>query len=92
MKVSYGEGLANHTVPESCASARKGGGEALTGERMGRAIEPRNDSFDFRGADALRAAEGHTPSSANGELLCDPARSKTPGTYGSDSHGNREIP
>ena len=31
MKVSYGEGLATHTDPESCVLARKGEGEALTG-------------------------------------------------------------
>ena len=31
MKGSYGEDLASHTDPESCAVARKGGGEALTG-------------------------------------------------------------
>ena len=36
MKESYGEGLATHTGPESCAVAREGGGEALTGERAGR--------------------------------------------------------
>ena len=36
MKESYGEGLATHTGPESCGAARKGGVEALTGERAGR--------------------------------------------------------
>jgi hypothetical protein len=29
------EGIANHIDPESCGAARKGGVEALTGERMG---------------------------------------------------------
>ena len=38
MKESYGEGLATHTGPESCGAARKGGGEALTGERAGRVL------------------------------------------------------
>ena len=42
MKKSYGEGLATHADPESCVIARKGEGEALTGARAGRAIEPRN--------------------------------------------------
>ena len=32
MKVPYGEGVANHTGPESCVDTRKGIGEALTGE------------------------------------------------------------
>ena len=36
MKVSYSEGLANHTGPESCGVAREGGCEALTGEGAGR--------------------------------------------------------
>ena len=31
-EVPYGEGVANHTGPESCVDARKGIGEALTGE------------------------------------------------------------
>jgi hypothetical protein len=38
MKVSYVEGLANHNGPESCGAARKGGVEALTGERTGRVL------------------------------------------------------
>ena len=35
MKEPYGEGLASHSGPESCACDRKGMGEALTGERAG---------------------------------------------------------
>ena len=35
MKESYVKGLANHDGPESCGGARKGAGEALTGERAG---------------------------------------------------------
>ena len=38
MKKSYGEGIASHTGPESCAVARKGQGEALTGVRAGRVL------------------------------------------------------
>ncbi len=37
------EGVATHDDPESCAGVRKGAGEALTGARAGRAIEPRNE-------------------------------------------------
>jgi hypothetical protein len=33
MQESHGEGQATHTGPESCAGARKGAREALTGER-----------------------------------------------------------
>jgi hypothetical protein len=36
MEESYDEGVANHIGPESCASVREGGGEALTGVRAGR--------------------------------------------------------
>ncbi len=37
MQKSYGSsGLATHIGPESCGAARKGGVEALTGERAGR--------------------------------------------------------
>ena len=42
VKVSYDEGLTNHIGPESCVAVREGGGEALTGEHAGQAIERRN--------------------------------------------------
>ncbi len=35
MEVHCTEGVANHSGPESCADAREGGGEALTGVRIG---------------------------------------------------------
>ena len=38
----YVEGLATRDGPESCAVVCEGRGEALTGVRAGRAIEPRN--------------------------------------------------
>jgi RNA-directed DNA polymerase len=42
MKELYIEGVATHGGPESCVGVRKGVGEALTGVRAGRDIEPRN--------------------------------------------------
>ncbi len=42
MKESNIEDLASHDGPESCAGFRNGVGEALTGERAGRDIDPRN--------------------------------------------------
>jgi hypothetical protein len=42
MKESYSEGIANHTGSESCAHARKGMGEALTGVRAGRVLSREN--------------------------------------------------
>jgi hypothetical protein len=38
MKESYGEGVARHTDPESCAVDRKVKGEALTGVRTGQPL------------------------------------------------------
>jgi len=59
MEELHAEGLATHGDPESCAAFREGRGEALTGARAGRAIEPRN--VGDRGADAVGRAEGNTP-------------------------------
>ena len=42
MEELYVEGVATHGGPESCVVACEGGGEALTGARAGRAIDPRN--------------------------------------------------
>jgi len=45
MEELYAEGLATHGGPESCVDDPQGRGEALTGVRVGRAIEPRNDAI-----------------------------------------------
>jgi hypothetical protein len=45
MEELYVEGLATHGGPESCVDGLRGRGEALTGVRAGRAIEPRNAGF-----------------------------------------------
>src|SRR6266699_4269481 len=42
MEELHTEGLATHGDPESCVAPCEGRGEALTGARAGRAIEPRN--------------------------------------------------
>ena len=42
MKVHYTEGVANHSGPESCAVAREGVGEALTGVRIGQPLSREN--------------------------------------------------
>jgi hypothetical protein len=41
VQVHRDEGVANRIDPESCADAREGIGEALTGEGIGLAIQPR---------------------------------------------------
>jgi hypothetical protein len=57
----YVEGLATSNGPESCVASCEGRGEALTGVRAGRAIEPRNVSsgvltlFEKRKATSLAA-------------------------------------
>jgi hypothetical protein len=45
MEELYVEGLAIHGGPEPCVDDPGGRGEALTGVRAGRAIEPRNREF-----------------------------------------------
>jgi hypothetical protein len=56
MEELYVEGLATCDGPESCADVREGGGEALTGVRIGRVIEPRNDGFGVLTLSKVRKA------------------------------------
>jgi RNA-directed DNA polymerase len=84
------EGLATHGDPESCVDDPRGRGEALTGVRAGRAIEPRNQIL--QGADAVQEAEGNIPGSVMREPPGDPARSENQGMCGTSMRENREIP
>jgi RNA-directed DNA polymerase len=90
MKKSYGEGLAIHTGPESCGDARKGVAEALTGERAGWVFS--RERGILRDADALGVGGRQHSFHRYRKVWRGPARSETPCTYGSTSHGNREIP
>jgi hypothetical protein len=90
MQKSYESGTATHIGPESCGVTRKGGVEALTGERAGRVFS-RVRSF-LRDADAVRRSGRLHRVHRNREVYQSPARSKTPCTYADTSHGNREIP
>src|SRR5258708_9137549 len=87
MEELYVEGLATHGGPESCVDDPRGRGEALTGARAGRAIEPRNH-YD-RGADAVQEVEGNTAGGAMREPLAGPARSENQGMCGTSM---RETP
>ena len=58
MQVHYGEGVANHTDPESCAVHREACGEALTGERAGQPLS--HEIFLIQDADVVTFAEGKT--------------------------------
>jgi hypothetical protein len=91
MKELYGEGLATHTGPESCAGVREAVGEALTGVRAGRVLS-REIFGQLRGADAVERSGRPHRARRYRETLPDPARSETPSTHGNTSHGNREIP
>ena len=90
MKESYGEGLASHTDPESCAGARKGEREALTGARAGRVLSRERTSL--RDADAVEGSGRPHPGRRYGETPGSPARSETPSTHRHTSRENRESP
>jgi RNA-directed DNA polymerase len=90
MKVSYGEGIATHTGPESCGAVRKDSVEALTGERTGRAFS--RESTFLRSADAVGVVGRQHRQRRYRETLAGSARSETPCTYGNISRGSREVP
>jgi len=90
MQKSHDSGLATHIGPESCGAARKGGVEALTGERAGRVIS--RERNPLRAADAVGGCGRPHRVHRYREVCQSPARSETPCTYGSTSLGNREIP
>ncbi len=58
MEVHRDEGVANRIDPESCADAREGIGEALTGERIGQPLS--RESTLILGADVVPVTEGNT--------------------------------
>src|SRR6266403_4964482 len=96
MKVSYSEGVAIHTGPESCTFVRKGEGEALTGERAGQVLSreiepPSRKRWPLPGADAVELSGRRNWKRRCCETLVDLARSKTLRMYASTLSGNREI-
>jgi hypothetical protein len=62
MKESDREGITNHSDPESCADAREGGREALTGADAGEPLS--REIQQSRLPTLLSEAEGKTPASA----------------------------
>jgi hypothetical protein len=89
MKVSNVKGLANHNGPESCGGARKSDGEALTGERAGWVLS--REINLYRDADPVGERGRPQLTCRIGEAGWYPARSETPGMYGSNLRENREI-
>ena len=90
MEELYAEGLATHGGPQSCVDDPRGRGEALTGARAGRAIEPRNHRV--RGADAVYESGRQHRQRRYRESLAGPARSETLRMYGTSMRENREVP
>jgi hypothetical protein len=88
MRESNSEGVANHTVPESCVGFPRGGGEALTGAVRAGLSSSENG---FRGADAVDVSGTQHGAARQRECRLDPAESKNPGTYRTSLYGNREI-
>lgn len=89
MKVSNVKGLANHDGPESCGGARKGDGEALTGESAGWVLS--REIRQVRDADLVGARGRRKPTCRLGKAWRYPARSEAPSMYGSNLCENREI-
>ena len=83
------EGLATHGDPESCVDDPQGRGEALTGARAGRAIEPRNQCS---GVPTLSKRWKATPRWRYRKPPAGPARSENQGMYGTSVRENRESP
>jgi hypothetical protein len=65
VKVPNDERVANDIGPESCAAAREGRREALTGVRLG---WPLSRESKLQSADAVSKAEGHMVGGANASL------------------------
>src|ERR1700704_2381640 len=89
MKVSNVKGLANHSGPESCVGWSDPEGEALTGESAGWVLS--REIILYRDADPVGERGRPQPAFRFGKERGYPARSETPGMYGSNLRENREI-
>ena len=90
MKESYGEDLASHTDPESCAVVREDGREALTGACAGELLS--REIMMVRGADALPAGGRLHSVPRQGERYGNLARPENLCMHRNTSRENREVP
>ena len=88
MQVSYDEGVAIHIGPESCAVAREGLCEALTGVRIGQPLS--RESFLFWVPTPCIWWKA-THSGATARVPGRPGVVRDPGMCRRSLHGNREI-
>jgi len=88
VQVSYSEGVANHTGPESCVSVREGRGEALTGECIGQPLS--RERILLLDADFVLWTEGNTVMGAM-RVHNRSGVVRDPGMCRSSLFGNREI-
>jgi hypothetical protein len=88
VQVSSSEGVANHTVPESCAETREGFGEALTGVRIGWVLSRENRTS---GTPTLCVEWKATWPGAPARVPGRPGAVVDPSICVSSLHGNREI-
>ena len=77
-------------APSHASTSVRAAGEALTGVRAGRAIEPRNHGV--RGADAVKRSGRPHRWRRYREPSADPARSENRCMHGVSMRENREIP
>ena len=88
MQVSCDEGVAIHIGPESCAVAREGLGEALTGGRIGQPLSRERVLFWVPTPCKWRKA---THPGASSRAPGRPGVVRDPGMCRRSLHGNREI-
>lgn len=89
MQEPYIERAATDGGPGSCVGVREGAGEALTGVRAGRVIEPRDQRS--RGADVVGKSRSRHRRRRCRERSSDPARSEGLGKGGGPMRENEEI-
>jgi hypothetical protein len=76
MKEPYGEGLASHTDPESCAVSRKAGREALTGALVGGVLS--REILENQSADDVLLSGRQYRGTHHRQRPSNSARSETP--------------